>query len=172
VSNRTVAYVALGSNLGLRRRWIRKGLRWIAAQPRLALIRVSSVWETIAEGPPQPNYFNAVAEVHTALGPENTLEILLAAEDRLGRLRRGGGQARRIDLDLLLWGDAVIDSPNCIVPHPRMHTRAFVLAPLSELAPQLLHPRIGRSISELLQEVGNDGLIRREAAWGYNLPRH
>ncbi len=170
MNDHTLAFVALGSNLGLRRRWIRKGLRSIAAHPRLELTRVSSVWETTAEGPPQPNYFNAVAEIFSSLGPCDTLRALLTAEDQLGRERRGEREPRRIDLDLLLWGDSVVDSPGCIVPHPRMHTRPFVLAPLSELAPQLIHPRIGRSVSELLQEVGNDGLIRREAAWGHHLP--
>ncbi len=170
MAERRSAFIGLGSNLGVRRRWIRRGLNSLATHPCFELVGVSSVWETMPEGPPQPNYFNAVAEVTTELPPCDIVSALLVTESGLGRLRNRRTQARRIDLDLLLCGDSVVDSPGCVVPHPRMHTRPFVLAPLSELAPGLLHPRIGRTISALREEVGNDGLIRREAAPRYHLP--
>ena len=168
----TVAYVALGSNLGVRGRWIRRALKELHEHPSMSVLQVSSLWETLAQGRPQPNYFNAVAEVGTRLRPRAMVEALLAVETRMGRVRRGRWLPRRIDLDLLLWGDVVMDEPNCTVPHPRMHERPFVLAPLSELAPHAVHPRLGRSIAEILKEVGHDGLVRRESARGRFIPRH
>ncbi len=167
----TVAYVGLGSNLGVRRRWIRRALRCLGKRPAMRLLAVSSLWETLPQGPPQPNYFNAVVAMTTELDPLRTLEGLLAVEAELGRIRPDRWAPRRIDLDLLFWDDAVVDLPGCTVPHPRLHTRAFVLAPLSELAPALVHPCIGRSVAELLQEVGNNGLLFRQPVRGYLLPR-
>jgi len=111
--------------------------------------------------PPQGPYLNAVAEIETGLEPRALLERLLRIETEEGRIRRGArGEARTLDLDLLLFGDRCIDEEELIVPHPRMHERCFVLEPLSELAPQWVHPRSGRTVAELAARVRDPIAVR------------
>jgi 2-amino-4-hydroxy-6-hydroxymethyldihydropteridine diphosphokinase len=93
----------------------------------------------------QPDFINAVAEIQTMLGARALLEALLAIETRFGRRREFPGAPRTLDLDLLLYGDRVIAEPGLVVPHPRMHERAFVLAPLAEIAPDIAIPGKGRA---------------------------
>jgi 2-amino-4-hydroxy-6-hydroxymethyldihydropteridine diphosphokinase len=135
----TVAYVGLGSNLGDRERLIRDAAELIGAE------RLSAVVETKPWGlEDQPSFLNAVAEVTTALGPLAFLTYLLDVERRLGRERVGPRWGpRTIDLDLLLFGEQVIDEPALVVPHPRLLERRFVLASLAELVPGLEIPGNG-----------------------------
>jgi 2-amino-4-hydroxy-6-hydroxymethyldihydropteridine diphosphokinase len=105
---------------------------------------------------------NAVAEVETELPPRDLLELLLEVEGRLGRTRAGPRWGpRAIDLDLLLYGDETIDEPGLTVPHPRLHERAFVLEPLCDLAPRLVHPVLGQSVEELARRVRDPAAVRR-----------
>lgn len=107
----------------------------------------------------QPKYLNQVCQIATDLEPAKLMARLLQIEKRLGRKRRlFRGEPRLIDIDLLLYGDRVIDTSSVRLPHPRMADRAFVLAPLAELAPELLHPVLGRSISELLKKADSTGV--------------
>jgi 2-amino-4-hydroxy-6-hydroxymethyldihydropteridine diphosphokinase len=141
----TVAYVGLGSNLGDREATIRR------AADLLGALRLSSIRETEPWGyADQPMFLNAVAELDTALAPPELLARLLEAERDLGRTRGGPRYGpRTIDLDLLLYGDVVLEEPGLTVPHPRLHERAFVLEPLFELDPGLVVPGKG-SVAALI----------------------
>lgn len=155
-----LAYVALGSNLGDRLGNLREALSRIDATLGLRVLRVSSVWETAAVGPPQPDYLNAVVEVDSCRTPSGHLQVLLGIEAAMGRVRdpsvRWG--PRPIDLDLLWQGGLLRSSPALELPHPRIAERAFVLAPLAELAPDLLLPGAGggRSVSRLLADLPDE----------------
>jgi len=147
----TRAYVGLGANLGDREAAIR------AAAEQLGARRVSAIVETEPWGyTDQPRFLNAVAEVETSLEPRAFLERLLEIERSLGRTRDGPRWGpRTIDLDLLVYGDAVVNEPGLTVPHPRLHERAFVLEPLAELAPSLNVPGKG-TVSVLLAGLQSD----------------
>jgi len=144
----TRAYVGLGSNLGGREETI------LAAADRLGPHRLSSIRETEPWGyADQPMFLNAVAELDTALTPRELLDRLLEIERELGRTRTGPRYGpRTIDLDLLLYGEAVVDEPGLAVPHPRLHERLFVLEPLSELDPGLDVPGRGR-VADLIARL-------------------
>jgi 2-amino-4-hydroxy-6-hydroxymethyldihydropteridine diphosphokinase len=127
------AFVGLGSNLGDRLELLRRAVALLGQTDGVAVVRSSRVYETEPVGPPQPRYLNAVVEVSTTLPAEGLLDACLAIERRLGRVRSERWGPRTIDLDLLTLADERIDLPGLVVPHPRMHERAFVLAPLLEL---------------------------------------
>lgn len=150
------AWVALGANLGDRRATLARALRWLAALPETRLDAVSSFHRTtalVAGGGPQPDYLNAVARLVTRLAPLRLLAALQALEAAAGRVRRERWGARTLDLDLLLMGSRVLAAPALLLPHPRMAERAFVLAPLCELDPELVHPRLGVPMAELLRRA-------------------
>lgn len=129
------AYVGLGANLGDAGRAVREALRELGAQPGVELARASSLYRTQPLDAGGPDYVNAVAEVRTTLDAPALLDALLAIEAAHGRERPYRNAPRTLDLDLLLYGRARIDSPRLTVPHPRMQGRAFVLVPLAEIAP-------------------------------------
>jgi len=165
----TIAYIALGSNLGDRDESLRSALTALCQTEGVEVVRVSPVYETRPVGGPagQGPYLNAVAEVRSELGPRDLLAVLLNIEQQSGRVRREKDGPRTIDLDLLLYGDLVHEDAQLIVPHPRMHERIFVLYPLAQLAPGLLHPVLKRSIADLLAEL--QGLRLHSSAPGREL---
>jgi 2-amino-4-hydroxy-6-hydroxymethyldihydropteridine diphosphokinase len=146
------AYIALGSNLGDRRRFLDQALQLLREQPRVTVGRVSSYHETEPVGGPpgQGPYLNAAAELQTDLPPRDLLRLLLDIEARLGRVRQERFGPRNIDLDLLLYGNVMRDDAELTLPHPRMHERLFVLRPLAEIAPRARHPRLGLTVREML----------------------
>jgi len=147
------AYVGLGANLGDREDTIRRAVALVDELAGVSVVGVSSLRETEPWGPvEQPRYLNGAVAVETELPPRELLDALLDVERRLGRARddeeRWG--PRTIDLDLLLYGDLVLDEPGLDVPHPRLHERRFALEPLAELAPDALVPARGTA-AELLR---------------------
>lgn len=141
----TKAFIGLGANLGEREAQVRRALAALADLPGTRLLAASSFYRSAPVGVgAQPDFINAVAEIQTTLAARALLEALLAAERRFGRRREFPGAPRTLDLDLLLYGDRVIAEPGLIVPHPRMHERAFVLAPLAEIAPDIAIPGKGQ----------------------------
>ena len=150
-----IAYIALGSNLGDRRALLHQGLALLGSLPGVDLLRTSSIYETAAVGGPtgQGCYLNAVAEVQTEIEPAPLLQQLLDIEAQLGRVRAERDGPRTLDLDLLYYGDQITDQPDLILPHPRLHQRLFVLEPLAEIAPGLVHPRLGKTMAELRADL-------------------
>jgi len=145
------AYIALGANLGDRRHNIDAALALLRATPGVTVIQLSSLLENPAVGgpPDSPPFLNAAAEIETTLPPRDLLARLLEIERSLGRQRREKWDPRLIALDLILYGDAIVDSPDLKIPHPLMHTRQFVLAPLKEIAPTAIHPILKQRIADL-----------------------
>ncbi|WP_243028347.1 2-amino-4-hydroxy-6-hydroxymethyldihydropteridine diphosphokinase [Thermus albus] len=153
-----LAYVGLGSNLGDRAGYLLKALSLLSRLEKTRLLRLSPVYETEPVGPPQPLYLNLVAEVDTELSPRAFLEGLLTVEQSLGRERKEPWGPRTIDLDLLLYGDLVLQEEGLEVPHPRLHQRAFVLVPLADLIPEGRHPVLKRTFAELLAPLDRKGV--------------
>ena len=153
-----IAYTGLGSNMGDKRGNIKAALELLGRVPGVKLLRVAPFYRTAPVGYTEQDWFvNTVAEVETTLSPAELLAACLDIENRLGRVRDIRWGPRVIDLDLLLYNGQVIDEPDLVVPHPRMHERAFVLVPLADLAPELVIPGRGR-VSELLAAVGREGV--------------
>jgi 2-amino-4-hydroxy-6-hydroxymethyldihydropteridine diphosphokinase len=157
------AFVALGSNLGDREAALAFAVAELRASEGVEVEALSPVYETApVGGPPQGPYLNAVVALRTALAPRALLERLLAIEARAGRERGPLRDApRHLDLDLLLYDDLVLAEPGLVVPHPRLHERAFALEPLRDLAPDLVHPVLGETIDRLARRFRDPAAVRR-----------
>lgn len=148
-------FIGLGSNLGDRLANLSRAAQRLAREPGVRVLRMSPILETEAVGgPPQGPYLNAVLELDTEHDPRALLGLLKAIEQQLGRAPSAVRWAPRpIDLDLLLYEDRVVEEPDLRIPHPRLHTRWFVLEPLAQLAPGLTHPVLGARIDTLRDRV-------------------
>ena len=152
-------YVGLGANLGAARDTLTRALKQLGELPSTRVVEVSSFYATAPVDAQGPNYINAVAELSTELQPRELLQALQSIELQHGRERPYHHAPRTLDLDLLLFGQRVVHEPGLEVPHPRLHKRAFVLQPLLELAPMLMHPRLG-SVQLLLAATVNQPIER------------
>jgi 2-amino-4-hydroxy-6-hydroxymethyldihydropteridine diphosphokinase len=155
------AYLSLGSNLGNKLRFLKEAISKIGESNKIAINRVSSVYETQPVGYENQEWFlNLVIEIKTSFMPRDLLDHVLSVEDQMGRKREIKWGPRNIDIDILLYDNQVMQSDRLTLPHPRMHERRFVLLPLSEIAPQLLHPQLKKSVKELLEGCEDKSKVR------------
>jgi 2-amino-4-hydroxy-6-hydroxymethyldihydropteridine diphosphokinase len=168
-------YLALGTNLGDRLANLRAALSALSGRPstaglddhstlrsgqRFELVAASSIFETPPWGfADQPAFLNMAVHARTDLSPESLLGWLKQLEVELGREPGFRWGPRHIDLDILFYDDLVLDSPPLVIPHPRLHERAFVLVPLADIAPDLIHPVLAKTIRQLLAEVDASGIV-------------
>ncbi|MBI4115711.1 MAG: 2-amino-4-hydroxy-6-hydroxymethyldihydropteridine diphosphokinase [Candidatus Omnitrophica bacterium] len=147
-------FLGIGSNLGDRSSYLNAARELIENLPRTHFLRASTAIETEPiGGPPQGKFLNAVWEVKTRLSPKELMNELLEIEKRLGRNRGERNIPREIDMDILFFGNEIIEEEELTIPHARLHERAFVLAPFCELEPEWIHPKLKKSVRELLQEL-------------------
>jgi 2-amino-4-hydroxy-6-hydroxymethyldihydropteridine diphosphokinase len=152
-------YIALGTNLGNRLANLRAAIQ--AMPPEIQVLAESHVYETPPWGyEEQPAFLNMVIKAETKLEPEPLLKRLKQLEVELGREQNFRWGPRLIDLDILFYDDLVLDSPPLVIPHPRLHERAFVLVPLADIAPNYIHPVLDRPVRELLAQVNAEGIDR------------
>lgn len=152
------AYIALGSNIGDRRKTLSRAVELLAGTDGVSLGKVSALYRTEAVGgPPQADYLNGVVAIETHLTPKALLSQLLGIEQKMGRKRRVKWGPRSIDLDLLAYGARRIKQPGLQLPHPRYHERRFVLVPFCDVAPAYVHPRIKSRNKVLLRKLTPQG---------------
>lgn len=152
------AFISLGSNLKCPLQQVKKAVKSVHRLPETSVVAVSRYYQSKAVGPgQQPDYVNAVIEIITSLTPSNLLSALQAIENEQQRVRTVRWGPRTLDLDILLYGNAVIDEPHLAIPHPRMLNRNFVLQPLSDINVELIFPN-GEPLKNYLKECGWDNL--------------
>jgi 2-amino-4-hydroxy-6-hydroxymethyldihydropteridine diphosphokinase len=157
---KNIAYIGVGSNLGARLENCRQAVICLEEHSGIHVIARSAFYETEPIGKTDQGWFlNAAIQVTTELEPDALLQSLLGIETAMGRIRNEKWGPRIIDLDLLLYADRTIKTPRLEVPHPQMTQRRFVLAPLSELAGECVHPLKGKTIRQLLSELSEDGTV-------------
>ena len=154
-------YLSLGSNLGDRQENLDRALEFLSQ--RLRVGKISSIYDTEPVGDSdQPRFLNLVCQAYTRLEPTALLALLKGIENKLGRTGKSGSP-RPIDIDILLYGDQIIETPEPTIPHPKMTERAFVLVPLDEIAPDEVHPVSGKKIKELLRDATEkQGVLKLE----------
>jgi 2-amino-4-hydroxy-6-hydroxymethyldihydropteridine diphosphokinase len=162
MTDAVTAYLSLGSNLGNREDNLDMALKLLSQRMRLG--KVSSIYDTEPVGNAnQPRFLNLACEVFTHLAPEGLLALARGIEGKMGR-RGKSGEPRPIDIDILLYGDTVVDTRDLVIPHPKMAERSFVLVPLAEIAPDLVHPVLKKTIKEMNQAIKEkQGVMKLDA---------
>lgn len=150
------AYIGMGSNIGDRESNLNSAVEMLRILEGIEVTAVSSYLNTAPIGYiDQPDFLNAAAELRTNLTPADLLKVCRKVEQELKRERTIRWGPRTIDLDILLYGDMVINQEDLVIPHPRMHERVFVLGPLNEITPHTVHPVMKKSVNELLRDIKN-----------------
>jgi 2-amino-4-hydroxy-6-hydroxymethyldihydropteridine diphosphokinase len=156
--NMPQVYIGVGANLGDRKSSFEFAAKSLLADDRISDLRFSPVYETEPVGSEgQPRYWNAVWSFVTELSPQDLLQRMHEIEARAGRQRITKNEARVLDLDILFYGNKTCEKKDCIIPHPRLHKRAFVLVPFCDLAPEFMHPVLKKTIRVLLNELSAKG---------------
>jgi 2-amino-4-hydroxy-6-hydroxymethyldihydropteridine diphosphokinase len=164
------AYIGLGSNLGDRLTMLRMAIKQLETLGRIA--GVSSLYQTEPVGYlEQPRFLNAVVALDTALAPDDLLLALLGIERNQGRMRSVPNAPRTLDLDLLMVDNVIREKAELTLPHPRLHERAFVLVPLAEIAPELVHPGFEKTMPQLLRALPDQSGVEIYAAAGWESGR-
>ena len=158
MDNSVKTAIALGSNLGDSLSILENALLELAKTPGITLINHSSWYQTKPIGPPQPDYLNGCAILQVELTPLELLQQLLDIEKQFNRIRRERWGPRTLDLDIILYGDLILETATLEIPHPRMRERAFVLVPLAEIAPDWIEPVSKKAIADLLKQVNCTGV--------------
>ncbi len=155
-------YLGLGSNIGERQENLEKALDFLSQ--KLQVVKISSVYDTVPVGDiEQPRFLNLVCQAYTRLAPKELLVVVKGIESKLGRKPGKPDTPRPMDIDILFYGDKVIKTPELIIPHSKLAERAFVLIPLNEIAPDLVHPVNGKTARELLEGIsGEQGVFKWE----------
>jgi 2-amino-4-hydroxy-6-hydroxymethyldihydropteridine diphosphokinase len=158
---KNTAYLSLGSNVGNREKYLKEAIKLLNQHHDIDVMKVSSIYETEPVGfTEQGEFLNLVLEINTSLSAETLLHQCLQVEKDLGREREFRWGPRIIDLDILLYNQENIETEKLIVPHPRMHERAFVLVPLAELSQTIKHPKLETPLSALLDEIPDKEGVR------------
>jgi 2-amino-4-hydroxy-6-hydroxymethyldihydropteridine diphosphokinase len=151
VADLTTVYLGLGSNMGNRENNLEEALKLLGQ--RMQVGKISSIYDTAPLGNTnQPRFLNIACQVFTRLTPEGLLTLAKGIEQKMGRYGRSG-EPRPIDIDILLYGDVVMDTRELKIPHPEMATREFVLVPLTEIAPEAVHPVTGKTVREMREAI-------------------
>ncbi|AFZ53946.1 2-amino-4-hydroxy-6-hydroxymethyldihydropteridin epyrophosphokinase [Cyanobacterium aponinum PCC 10605] len=161
--NETLSVIALGSNLGDSQKILNEAIFTLKETEKIQLINHSHWYQTKPVGPPQPDYLNGCAIINTTLSPHQLLNTLLEIEKKFGRERKEKWGARTLDLDLIFYGDLILNTSTLEIPHPRMRERTFVLEPLAEIAPHWIDPVTGLRVSELLINISENKTLNLEA---------
>ncbi|MDB5009007.1 MAG: 2-amino-4-hydroxy-6-hydroxymethyldihydropteridine diphosphokinase [Mucilaginibacter sp.] len=154
-------FLLLGSNLGDRRLFINQAIKLIA-DDIAPVLKASSLYETQAWGKNDaPDYLNQVVALQTGLSPQNVLEKILHIENMLGRRRQEKWGSRTIDIDILFYGQEIVNDPALRIPHPELHKRRFTLEPLAEIAPEFVHPLLNKNILQIKSELKDDLIVKK-----------
>jgi len=160
VDDGVICFLGIGSNIGDAAANCAAAERHISDIGGVAVLRRSSLYRTQPVGFEEQEWFvNGVIEVRTALGPRPLMDAILGVEDKMGRTRNGKWRPRIIDIDILLYGQVVMDEEDLVIPHPRLHKRRFVLVPLDEIAPHAIHPAFGVSVRGLLDRLQDTNTV-------------
>ena len=166
--NKSRAFLGFGGNIGDSIGYFRHARQQLAADPHISVTGASPLYRTAAIGGPadQPDYLNAVVDITTSLTPHQLLQFCQQIENNAGRTREIHWGPRTLDIDLLLFDDLVIDDPVLSLPHPRLHERHFVLQPLNDLAPQLHHPLLAKTMANILADLPPSvGITKLNKKW-------
>lgn len=163
MENRVKTAIALGSNLGDSCQILERALRLLGETEGVRVEKVSHWYQTVPVGPPQPDYINGCALLEVGLSPLALFQILAGIEVQCGRIRRERWGPRTLDLDMVFFGQVILQSETLEIPHPRFRERAFVLIPLAEIAPYWVDPVTEKTVAELRDQVDSQGVTLIEA---------